>query len=196
MSSSSAPAPAGWSSAIAAREKGASVLIVEKNFDIGGRAMMSFGGLYIGGGNRLQKAIGMAGHARQGVRGLVAPREADGPLQRPRSSCAPMPTTISICSIGWRSTASSGKATAPRPIVSIASRTRLNVVPWPNEVTGPGARLRLRAAAGEDRARDGHRDPAAAADDENPPRGAAVGARDRHLGRSRSTTDTSRRPRP
>ena len=44
---------------IAAREKGASVIIVEKNFDIGGRAMMSFGGLYIGGGNRMQKAIGM-----------------------------------------------------------------------------------------------------------------------------------------
>src|SRR6266853_105377 len=49
----------GLVAAIAAREKGASVLIVEKNFDIGGRAMMSFGGLYIGGGNRLQKAIGM-----------------------------------------------------------------------------------------------------------------------------------------
>jgi succinate dehydrogenase/fumarate reductase flavoprotein subunit len=49
----------GLTSAIAAREKGASVLIVEKNFDIGGRAMMSFGGLYIGGGNRMQKAIGV-----------------------------------------------------------------------------------------------------------------------------------------
>jgi len=42
---------------IAAREKGASVIIVEKNFDIGGRCMMSYGGLYIGGGNRLQRAI-------------------------------------------------------------------------------------------------------------------------------------------
>ena len=41
----------GLVAAIAAREKGASVLIVEKNFDIGGRAMMSYGGLYIGGGN-------------------------------------------------------------------------------------------------------------------------------------------------
>jgi hypothetical protein len=50
----------GLVAAIAAREKGASVLIVEKNFDIGGRAMMSFGGLYIGGGNRLQKAKGLA----------------------------------------------------------------------------------------------------------------------------------------
>src|SRR5207302_9539376 len=49
----------GLVAAIGAREKGASVLIVEKNFDIGGRAMMSFGGLYIGGGNRMQKAIGM-----------------------------------------------------------------------------------------------------------------------------------------
>ena len=49
----------GLVAAIAAREKGASVLIVEKNFDIGGRAMMSFGGLYIGGGNRMQKAIGV-----------------------------------------------------------------------------------------------------------------------------------------
>jgi hypothetical protein len=29
--------------------------MVEMNFDIGGRAMMSFGGLYIGGGNRLQQ---------------------------------------------------------------------------------------------------------------------------------------------
>jgi hypothetical protein len=49
----------GLTAAIAAREKGASVVIVEKNFDIGGRAMMSFGGLYIGGGNRMQNAIGV-----------------------------------------------------------------------------------------------------------------------------------------
>src|SRR5438067_5929545 len=49
----------GLVAAIAAREKGASVLMVEKNFDIGGRAMMSSGGLYIGGGNRLQKAKGV-----------------------------------------------------------------------------------------------------------------------------------------
>src|SRR5262245_50286923 len=49
----------GLTAAIAAREKGASVIAVEMNFDIGGRAMMSFGGLYIGGGNRLQQARGM-----------------------------------------------------------------------------------------------------------------------------------------
>src|SRR3974377_1435842 len=53
----------GLVSAIAAREKGASVLIVEKNFDIGGRAMMSFGGLYIGWGNPGQKGEGGGGRA-------------------------------------------------------------------------------------------------------------------------------------
>ena len=35
---------------------GASVIIVEMNFDIGGRGMMSFGGLYIGGGNRCSRS--------------------------------------------------------------------------------------------------------------------------------------------
>jgi hypothetical protein len=60
----------GLTAAVAAREKGASVIIVEQNFDIGGRAMMSSGGLYIGGGNRMQ--------------GLVAPGTADRPLQRSR----------------------------------------------------------------------------------------------------------------
>ena len=48
----------GLVSSIAAREKGASVIAVEMNFDIGGRCMMSFGGLYIGGGNRLQQEKG------------------------------------------------------------------------------------------------------------------------------------------
>jgi succinate dehydrogenase/fumarate reductase flavoprotein subunit len=59
MSKSPRAGAGGLTAAIAAREKGASVLIVEKNFDIGGRAMMSSGGLYIGGGNRLQKAKGV-----------------------------------------------------------------------------------------------------------------------------------------
>src|SRR5258707_535584 len=48
----------GLVASIAAREKGASVIAVEMNFDIGGRCMMSFGGLYIGGGNRLQQEKG------------------------------------------------------------------------------------------------------------------------------------------
>jgi hypothetical protein len=61
----------GLTAAIAAREKGASVLIVEKNFDIGGRAMMSSGGLYIGGGNRLQKANRTCGPASGSLDRLI-----------------------------------------------------------------------------------------------------------------------------
>ena len=52
-------AAAGAVVATPAREKGASVIVVEMNFDIGGRCMMSFGGLYIGGGNRMHQAAGM-----------------------------------------------------------------------------------------------------------------------------------------
>ena len=48
--------PGGMSAAIEARNRGASVMIVEQNFDIGGRAMMSSGNLYIGGGNRYEAA--------------------------------------------------------------------------------------------------------------------------------------------
>jgi NADPH-dependent 2,4-dienoyl-CoA reductase/sulfur reductase-like enzyme len=89
----------GLGAALAAREKGASVIIVEKNFDIGGRAMMSFGGLYIGGEPARKTASSARTTARQGVRGLVAPEKPTGgfPIA---SWCAPMPTTISICSTG------------------------------------------------------------------------------------------------
>src|SRR3984885_2646630 len=61
----------GLVAAIAAREKGASVVVVEKNFDIGGRAMMSYGGLYIGGGQRLEK-----GEGGEGTPGLAFARWA------------------------------------------------------------------------------------------------------------------------
>ena len=98
------------------------------------------------------------------------------------SWCAPMPTTISICSIGWRSTASSGKATGRRPTVSIARARGSNVVPWPNEVTNPGRGSGFVRPLAKTARADGHRDPAAAADDEDPPRGAAGGTRDRHHG--------------
>ena len=75
----------GLPAAIAAREKGASVIIVEMNFDIGGRCMMSFGGLYIGGGNRHAEGDRHERHARPRVRRLGAHRDADGPVQRPRA---------------------------------------------------------------------------------------------------------------
>jgi urocanate reductase len=126
----------GLPAAIAAREKGASVLIVEKNFDIGGRAMMSSGGLYIGGGNRMQKALGVqdtpdlifADWARpERPMGRFSDRElvrthADNSLE--------MFDWLEKHGIKW-------EAYRPAPDRLDRSRTRLNVVPWPNEITGP-----------------------------------------------------------
>ena len=49
----------GLPAAIAARDQGASVMVVDHHFDTGGIAIMSGGDIRIGGGNRLQKAAGM-----------------------------------------------------------------------------------------------------------------------------------------
>ncbi len=46
---------AGLPAAISARDHGASVIVVEENFDIGGRAMLSGGRVQVGGGHPLQK---------------------------------------------------------------------------------------------------------------------------------------------
>lgn len=108
----------GLPAAIAAREKGASVLIVEQNFDIGGRAMMSFGGLYIGGGNRMQKAIGVEDSPDLIFADWARPERPMGRFSD-RGLVRTTPTTASRCSSGWRSTESRGRPTGPSRTVSI-----------------------------------------------------------------------------
>lgn len=49
----------GLPAAIAARDAGASVLVVEANFDVGGKMMLSGGQIRLGGGNRLQQEYGV-----------------------------------------------------------------------------------------------------------------------------------------
>jgi succinate dehydrogenase/fumarate reductase flavoprotein subunit len=126
----------GLVAAIAAREKGASVLIVEKNFDIGGRCMMSFGGLYIGGGNRLQKSIGM-----QDTPDLVFADWARPEKPMGRFSDRALVRTyadnnldlfdwLEQHGIKWE-----GYRGGPDRLDR--HRTRLNVVRWPNEPTTP-----------------------------------------------------------
>lgn len=48
----------GLACACAARDTGASVIIIEENFDIGGRGIMSGGSIQLGGGHSLQKKYG------------------------------------------------------------------------------------------------------------------------------------------
>src|SRR5436190_22403298 len=55
----------GLCAAIMARDRGASVLVVEQNHDIGGHAMVSGGRIPLGGGTRLQKKFGIADSADQ-----------------------------------------------------------------------------------------------------------------------------------
>ena len=121
---------------IAAREKGATVLIVEKNFDIGGRAMMSYGGLYIGGGNRLQKAIGNEDTPDKVFEDWSRPekpmgRYSDRELVRVYAdNNLDLFDWLEKHGIRWE-----GYRATPDRLDR--ARTRLNVVPWPNEVTGP-----------------------------------------------------------
>ena len=127
----------GLVAAIAAHEKGASVLIVEKNFDIGGRAMMSFGGLYIGGGNHMQKAKGIEDSPD---RAFADWSRSDKPMGR-FSDRALVRTWadhnlelfdwLEKHGIQWEAYRG-----APDRL-DRGGRTRLNVVRWPNEPTTP-----------------------------------------------------------
>ncbi len=128
----------GLVSAIAAREKGASVIIVEKNFDIGGRAMMSFGGLYIGGGNRMQKGreLGKDDTPDKVFEDWSRPEKPIGRFSDRELVRTYADNNLDLFDwlekhgIKW-------EAYRPAPDRLDRYRTRLNVVHWPNEVTGP-----------------------------------------------------------
>ena len=49
----------GLSGAIAARDTGASVIVVERNYDIGGMMILSGGSVHLGGGHGLQQKLGL-----------------------------------------------------------------------------------------------------------------------------------------
>jgi succinate dehydrogenase/fumarate reductase flavoprotein subunit len=79
---------AGLPAAIKAVEGGASVIVVETNYDVGGHAIISGGHMALGGGTSAQKKIRhtrFAGHGLLGSHGLVhhpTQRLARLPLQR------------------------------------------------------------------------------------------------------------------
>jgi urocanate reductase len=124
----------GLPAAIAVREKGASVIIVEMNFDIGGRCMMSFGGLYIGGGNRMQKAIGMNDTPE-----LVFNDWARMEMPMGRYSDRTLVRTYADHNLDlfdWlEKHGVKWQAYRPKPDRLDRHRTRLNCFAWPEEVT-------------------------------------------------------------
>src|SRR5262245_54267448 len=62
---------AGLPGAIAACDHGASVIVVDENFDIGGRGMLSGGRVQVGGGHALQRKLGIKDSADQIFRDWV-----------------------------------------------------------------------------------------------------------------------------
>src|SRR5205085_211648 len=127
---------------IAAREKGASVIIVEKNFDIGGRAMMSYGGLYIGGGNRLQRAIAQGrtpGRDDTPDKVFEDWSRPEKPMGRfSDRNLVRVYADNNLDLFDWLEKHSvKWEAYRPAPDRLDRSRTRLNVVKWPDEKTGP-----------------------------------------------------------
>ena len=51
---------AGLAAAITARDHGASVVVVDENYDIGGRGILSGGRVHLGGGHALQQKAGIS----------------------------------------------------------------------------------------------------------------------------------------
>ena len=78
----------GIPAAIAAREAGSSVILVETQPHVGGHARVSGGNVPLGGGTSVQKKYGIEDFARSGVQGShrlvggAAERRARLPLQR------------------------------------------------------------------------------------------------------------------
>src|SRR3954465_8426539 len=68
---------AGLPAAITARELGASVIIVEENYDIGGRGMLSGGPGQLGGGPALQQKVNNKDNADQVFLDWVAADDAE-----------------------------------------------------------------------------------------------------------------------
>ena len=74
----------GLAGAVSALEHGASVIMVEENFDIGGHGMVSGGNVHLGGGNSRQKKFGVQDSADQVFQRLGALRQPREPIQRQR----------------------------------------------------------------------------------------------------------------
>jgi len=87
---------AGLAAAIAALDHGASVIVIDENYDIGGHAMLSGGRIHLGGGNSMQKQFGIEDSADQIFRDWVGHTRSDSRyndrnlVRRYADECVPM----------------------------------------------------------------------------------------------------------
>jgi len=181
---------------IAARRDGASVLIVEKTFDIGGAlAMMSYGGLYIGGGNRLQKAIGNTDTPDKVFEDWSRPEKPMGRYSDRQLVRVYADNNLDL--FDWlEKHGIKGNGYRAGPDRLDRARTRLKRRAVAQRSDGPGARPPVSVGARSPKtAREmWHRNPAPATDDQNPPRGSDIWAREPASRSSKSTTCTIQKP--
>lgn len=130
--------PGGLLAALAAADEGASVVLVEQNFDVGGRAIISGGGAYLGGGTSLQKTQGIEDSPEAIVKDWT---RADHPLGRYNDRevvwayARQSPKTFEYMTsfgIQWKPLG------APDRIDSVPRRAWTDEWPNPKEVVVPG----------------------------------------------------------
>ena len=130
--------PGGLLGALAAADEGASVILVEQNFDVGGRAIISGGGAYLGGGTSLQKAQGIEDSPEAIIKDWT---RADHPLGRYNDrelvgayarQCPKTFEYMTAQGVQWKPLG------APDRIDSVPRRAWTDEWPNPKEVVVPG----------------------------------------------------------
>ena len=105
---------AGLAAAISALEHGASVIMVDENFDIGGHGMVSGGLVHLGGGHASRRRTASR------IRPIRSSRTGCAPITRRAATaiaiwCAPSPTRTRRRSSCWSPTASTSREADPAP---------------------------------------------------------------------------------
>ena len=191
----------GLACACAARDTGASVIIIEENFDIGGRGIMSGGSIQLGGGHSLQKKYGTVDSADMIFADWTrhdhpASRYSDRDIVR-KFADENAATFEFLLAHGVQFTGreESGRRSVDQRRPNLPDRGMAHPQPGGGAPSRP-ERVRTRQKARGKRAQIGRANPAEALDDEHHPREPPVGAGARHhrpVQRARTSTFRGRK---
>ena len=188
---------AGLPAAITARDLGASVIVVEENYDIGGRGMLSGGRVQLGGGHALQQKFNIKDSADQ-----VFPTGCATTTARAATAtaiwCASSPTRTSRPTSSCSTTASSSsRSRSAAGRLDRAAHLRHQGMAHPgrgDRAASQPQRLGPGAPAGRKRAQEGRADPAQAQDDADRARASRRRQGARHRGEGRRQRPSTSAP--
>ncbi len=188
----------GLPAAITARDLGASVIVVEANYDIGGRGMLSGGRVQLGGGHALQQKFNIKDNADQVFLDWVRAddgesRYSDRDLVRVYAD-----ENVADLSVPDRERRRVHReADRPGGRLDLAAHLRDQGVAHPGRGGGAASqpqRLGPRPQARRKRAQEGRGDPAQAPHDAADPRAADQRPRARHRGAGRTAARSTSAP--